>query len=138
MDVKILFETKNSSENDLWEADIAPLDAGCNFNRKWQRPFTRTNLGNCWLVVEVQMHLRNSFTGLLFGASFLKDSVICTQNWFLGVLQRPTVVPEVQDSGGCDRPLLHKLSFRHVLSSHPHSSQGSLPGELWTMETPHF
>ena len=34
VDVKILFETKNSSENYLWEADVAPLDAGCNFNRK--------------------------------------------------------------------------------------------------------
>ena len=80
------------------------------------------------------MHLRNSFTGLLFGASFLKDSVICTGNWFLGVLQRPTVVPAVQG----DRPLLHELSFRHVLSSHPHPSQGRLPGGLWTVETPHF
>ena len=84
------------------------------------------------------MHLRNSFIGLLFGTSFLKDSVICTGNWFLSVLPRPTVVPAVQGSGGCDRPLLHELSFRHVLSSQPHSSQGRLPGELSKMETPHF
>ena len=63
------------------------------------------------------MHWRNSFIGLLLGTSFLKDSVICTGNWFLSVLQRPAAVPAGQGSGGCDRPLLHELSFRRVLSS---------------------